>query len=85
MCVPTLRDEDREMPADDWIRDFSSGYIQRKIHLLPKQGNRWPWTNSQNYLSDRKTIGEGPIDDGVLRFSDPAIKTAPGREESHAA
>ena len=85
MCIPTLRDEDREMPADDWIRDFSSGYIQRKMHLLPKQGDRWPWTNSQNYLSDRKTIGEGPVDDGVLRFSDPTSKAAPGTKESHAA
>ena len=67
-CVPTIRDSERDMPAIDWIRDFSSGYIQRKMHLLPKQGDRAPWLNSQNYMLDRKMIGQGPIDDGVLRF-----------------
>lgn len=71
ICVPRFRDEDREMPADDWIKDFSSGYIRRKMYLLPKQGDRPPWTNTQNYLADKKIIQEGPIDDGVLRFSNP--------------
>ena len=68
IAVPRLRDEDRNMPADDWIKDFSSGYIRRKIHLLPRQGDRAPWTNTQDYLADRKIIRETPVDDGVLRF-----------------
>jgi cation diffusion facilitator CzcD-associated flavoprotein CzcO len=69
ICVPELREEDRDMPALPWIDGFSSGYIQRKMHLLPKQGDRWPWTNTQNYLADRKAVLEGPVDDGALRFS----------------
>ena len=76
MCMPTLRDEDKDMPALDWIRDFSSGYIRRRIHLLPKQGDRAPWTNTQDYLADRKSLREEPVDDGVLLFSDPRATAA---------
>ena len=81
ISVPRLREEDLDMPADDWIKDFSSGYIQRKMHLLPRQGDHAPWTNTQNYIADRKIIREGPIDDGVLTFSNPAAT----RATDHAA
>ena len=57
------------MTGDDWILGFSSGYIQRKLYLLPRQGTEWPWLNTQNYTWDRKAIGEGPIEDGFLQFS----------------
>ena len=75
ICVPELRAEDKDMPADDWIKDFSSGYIQRKMHLLPKQGDRPPWLNTQNYLADKKMIREGPLDDGVMQFRNPDAAT----------
>ena len=75
ICVPELRDDDQDMPADDWIKDFSSGYIQRKIHLLPKQGDRAPWLNTQNYIADRKMIREGPLEDGVMQFWNPDAAT----------
>jgi cation diffusion facilitator CzcD-associated flavoprotein CzcO len=83
VCAP--RPPGPDMPADDWIKDFSSGYIQRKMHLLPRQGNIAPWLNTQNYLLDRKTLGEDPVDDGVLEFTNPpAAGTQPG-VTSHAA
>ena len=82
IATPRLRDEDRDMPAEDWIKDFSSGYIQRKMHLLPRQGDRAPWLNTQNLIADRKIIREAPIDDGVLRFSFGIRNDA--RELSHA-
>ena len=85
MCAARLRDEDSDMPADDWIRDFSSGYIQRKMHLLPRQGDRAPWTNTQNYVADRVIIREGPIDDGVLAFSGPVDAASVTERASHAA
>lgn len=69
ICVPQLREHELDMPRLDFIPGFSSGYMQRKMHLLPKQGDRWPWLNTQNYLKDTKTIGKGPINDGVLQFS----------------
>jgi len=69
-CMPRLQEQ--QVTGKDWIQDFSSGYIQRKKHLLPKQGNKPPWVNTQNYALDKKIIREDPIDDGVLQFSDLA-------------
>jgi monooxygenase len=48
---------------------FSSGYVQRALDVLPKQGSRRPWQVHQNYLQDLLTIRYGKIDDGVMRFS----------------
>lgn len=31
---------------------LQSGYIQRGKELMPKQGKRWPWRLSQNYILD---------------------------------
>lgn len=70
-CTPRLRDEDRDMPAQSWITGFSSGYMQRIMHMFPKQGDRAPWLNTQNYGLDRKMIRNASIDDGVLTFSSP--------------
>ncbi|MGF1590288.1 MAG: flavin-containing monooxygenase [Pleurocapsa sp.] len=70
-CTPRLRDEDLNMSARPFIENFSSGYLQRLMHLLPKQGDREPWTNTQNYQHDKKMFRHGSIDDGVLVFSNP--------------
>jgi cation diffusion facilitator CzcD-associated flavoprotein CzcO len=70
-CTPRLADDDQGTSGKNWIDSFSSGYIQRKVHLLPKQGSEPPWVNTQNYLLDRKIIGEGPIEDGYLQFTNP--------------
>ncbi len=51
-----------------WL-EFSSGYIQRANERLPKQGSTGPWVFSQNYTLDRRDMKQGPIDDGVIRFS----------------
>jgi cation diffusion facilitator CzcD-associated flavoprotein CzcO len=83
VCTPELREEDSDMPGLPWIANFSSNYIQRKIHLLPRQGDRGPWVNTQNYLFDKKVIREGPIDDGVLLFTKPETQvgsTVPGTD-----
>ena len=53
------------MPRRPWIEDFSSGYMQRSMHLFPKQGDRDPWRHTQDYATDKK-LTRGPIEDGVL-------------------
>jgi cation diffusion facilitator CzcD-associated flavoprotein CzcO len=68
-CTPRLPEHEKDTAGRDWIECFSSGYIQRKINLLPRQGRSSPWLNTQNYALDRKTIGEGPIEDGHLHFT----------------
>ncbi|HET9018737.1 MAG TPA: NAD(P)/FAD-dependent oxidoreductase, partial [Acetobacteraceae bacterium] len=49
--------------------DFSSGYVQRAIHMLPKQGAQNPWRVHQNYLRDLRALRFAPVADGVMRFS----------------
>ena len=71
-CVPRLRDDEQSMQLQPYLVGFSSGYIQRVMHELPKQGDRAPWLNPQSYLRDRKMYRKAPIDDGALEFSHPA-------------
>jgi monooxygenase len=49
--------------------DFSSSYVQRSIHLFPKQGSRAPWRLYQNYALDILALRYGAIDDGAMQFS----------------
>jgi monooxygenase len=67
-CRPTLRDSDKSMTPRPFIDDFSAGYMQRMMHRFPKQGDRAPWLNPQNYAGDRKLLRRDSLDDGVLQF-----------------
>ncbi|MFW2333666.1 MAG: FAD-containing monooxygenase EthA, partial [Ilumatobacter sp.] len=51
-----------------WIDDFSSGYMQRMMAAMPRQGDREPWLNTQRYHSDLKFIAKAPVDDDVMQF-----------------
>ncbi len=59
---------------------FSSGYVQRAIDELPKQGNKRPWRLYMNYLLDTLAIRHDKIDDGTLKFD-----KGPRRTEREAA
>ena len=49
--------------------DFSSGYVQRMIDKLPRQGSSVPWKLYQNYALDRMALRHGRIEDGALELS----------------
>jgi cation diffusion facilitator CzcD-associated flavoprotein CzcO len=83
-ATPRLRPSDRDMPERPWIEGFSSGYVQRVLHLMPKQGDREPWINPQSYKRDRKMFRKGPVADGVMQFTRPAGR-ARGVEPAAAA
>jgi cation diffusion facilitator CzcD-associated flavoprotein CzcO len=51
-----------------WL-DFSSGYVQRALHVLPKQGATKPWRLYQNYALDMMALRFGKVDDGTMQFS----------------
>ena len=70
-CTARLRDEDGDMERQPWIVGFMPGYMARSMHLFPKQGDRNPWRNTQNYLQDRKLVLRDPLEDGALTFSNP--------------
>ncbi len=84
-CTPRLRDSDRGMPLRPYIDDFSSGYMQRVMHLFPRQGDREPWINPQNYRRDRKMFLQGALEDDVLEFANPAPVRGATQLKSDAA
>lgn len=53
---------------EDNIYDFSSGYIERARHLLPKSASDMRWRLNQDYVRDRTWMRDDPIEDGVLQF-----------------
>ncbi len=54
--------------AEDNVYAFSSGYLERARHLMPKSAAALPWRHNMDYLADAKDFRERPVDDGVLSF-----------------
>ena len=73
-CTPRLREQDRNMKERPWIDGFSSGYMQRMMHRMPRQGDHEPWINPQNYRRDKKMFKHSPIDDGVMQFAKQSVR-----------
>ncbi len=72
-CTPRLSAAAQGMPTRLMIDGFNPGYMRRALHLFPRQGDRDPWRNTQNYTLDKQTIRDAPLADGVLAFSNPPI------------
>ena len=70
-CTAVLPVEDSNMPSKPWIDDFTAGYMSRVMHLFPKQGEKAPWVNTQNYILDKKMVRNAALEDGVLTFDNP--------------
>jgi cation diffusion facilitator CzcD-associated flavoprotein CzcO len=64
-CTPRHDPTVEEQP----FLDFSSGYVQRALELMPKQGSKRPWRLYQNYVLDLLTLRFGKVDDGTMEFS----------------
>jgi hypothetical protein len=69
-CMP--HNADASMSSSP-ILGLQSGYIQRKAHLLPKQGSKFPWQVHQSYLRDYRALKMSDVDDAVMRFSNPDV------------
>ena len=67
-CIP---DEDVNAMGEDEYIDFSSGYVQRALDKMPKQGQKSPWRNYQNYLKDIFLVRLFSLKDSTLRFYNP--------------
>ena len=65
-CTP--RNTDLTLTGQPWI-DFTSSYLQRTMHLFPKQGSRPPWKLYQNYPKDIMLLRFGKVADGVMTFA----------------
>ena len=53
---------------EDNVYQFSSGYIQRALPLMPKSAKALPWRLNQDYREDLRDYRTRPVEDGVLRF-----------------
>jgi cation diffusion facilitator CzcD-associated flavoprotein CzcO len=71
-CTP--RNNDPSVGATPWI-DFTSGYVQRSIDKFPKQGTKAPWRLYQNYALDLMNLRFASVDDGVMTFSSPGVRS----------
>ncbi|MET0404512.1 MAG: NAD(P)/FAD-dependent oxidoreductase, partial [Cystobacter sp.] len=70
-CVPRPDPSVEQSP----FLDFSAGYVQRALEMLPKQGSAPPWRLHQNYVLDLLMLRLGAVDDGAMEFSREAGET----------
>jgi cation diffusion facilitator CzcD-associated flavoprotein CzcO len=68
------------MPTQPFL-DLKSGYVQRSIHQLPRQGAVAPWRLNQNYPLDVRLLRRGPIEDAGVEFARVAAVAAGGEPE----
>ncbi len=73
IVTPRLGEKDRDMPALPFIdpENFNAGYLTRKLHIMPKQGDRQPWVFSQDYYTEKDLIEGADLDDGTLVYDYP--------------
>ncbi len=79
---------DRAVPVNDDptvqpqpFMDLTSGYVQRALDSLPKQGSKAPWRLRMNYPRDIVTLRHRPIEDGTLQFR----RAGAAQQAPHAA
>jgi cation diffusion facilitator CzcD-associated flavoprotein CzcO len=65
----TPRAVEGEADQGSVMSSLTSGYVQRGIDELPRQGRSSPWRVTNAYEEDRTLLLEDPIDDGVLEFA----------------
>jgi monooxygenase len=58
----------------DPMMNLSSGYVQRALSGLPKQGDQEPFKAHHNYLLDRKNLRKGPLDDRMIFRKGPVAR-----------
>lgn len=68
-ATPRLGGACRTMAPRPWIDDFPAGYVLRALDFLPRQGDRDPWRNTQDYDLDVRLVKRSPIEDGTLELT----------------
>ncbi|KQM63799.1 FAD-containing monooxygenase EthA [Sphingomonas sp. Leaf17] len=69
MRQATPRNDDPSVREEPFL-SFTSGYVQRAIDRMPRQGSRKPWRMNQNYALDLMALKYGSVDDAMV-FSNP--------------
>lgn len=66
---PVSEGERVQRQTDSVMDAMQAGYIRRGRHVLPKQGDRYPWIVSNNYLKDRWMLLHDKVADKWLQFN----------------
>ncbi|HZP10929.1 MAG TPA: NAD(P)/FAD-dependent oxidoreductase [Nevskiaceae bacterium] len=66
--VATPRDLENCALGTGMLDSLQSGYVQRSMQIMPRQGSKLPWRVLMNYQRDRKMLVDERIEDGVLAF-----------------
>jgi monooxygenase len=72
ICTPRVNDASVKPEP---VLDFNSGYVQRALDTLPRQGSKTPWRLHQNYVKDLAMLRYGRVDDGAMQFSKAAKRS----------
>ncbi len=64
-CTPRVNDPEL---TKEPVLDFTSGYVLRALHTLPRQGSKTPWRLHQNYVKDLSMLRFGRVDDDAMEF-----------------
>jgi monooxygenase len=83
ICTPRLRASDATMELRPLLSDLTSGYVRRAADRYPKQGDREPWINPQDYAKDKKMFRKAPVDDGVMTFTTALRRGSDPRRDAH--
>ena len=73
MCTPRVDDPN---VTEEPVIDFTSGYVMRALHMLPRQGSKKPWRLHQNYMKDLSMMRYGRVDDSMEFKSAPRAQRA---------
>tara|TARA_R110002124_G_scaffold275324_1_gene445643 strand:+ start:404 stop:1900 length:1497 start_codon:yes stop_codon:yes gene_type:complete len=69
IATVTPRAPDNEATEENVMNVLSSGYIQRGMDHLPRQGRHAPWRVSHSFETDRTMLLSEPINDQLLEFT----------------
>jgi hypothetical protein len=69
-ATPVAPPEGADLP----FLDLASGYVQRSLDELPKQGARTPWRLHQNYIRDVQMMRRGELEDEGMTFQRPTAR-----------
>ncbi len=64
-----------ELTSDAIMGSLSSGYIQRAVDVMPRQGKSEVWRVSMNYIKDRSDLRKSGFEDNILSFDSGKVKS----------
>jgi cation diffusion facilitator CzcD-associated flavoprotein CzcO len=85
LAIPVLTAQAEAAIEEDDVFDFSSGYIKRSKHIMPRNAIGYPWRLNQEYVVDRKRMVKDRVDDGLMTFTTAGSNARSADEQLEAA